>query len=47
MKEMIDKYPDPDTLKDQVIRTQELIFDFTKRISKLRRDLLIFRQDLD
>ncbi|NJO00274.1 MAG: hypothetical protein HC880_00155 [Bacteroidia bacterium] len=46
MKDDLQKYPNPMELRDQVLRTQELIFDFTKRIMKLKKDLNLFKEDL-
>lgn len=46
MKDITNRYPNPEELKTQVLRTQELIFDFTKRISKLRKELNTFQQDI-
>lgn len=37
----------PAQLKSQVNRTQELIFEFTQKISQLRKDLKIFDQSLN
>ncbi len=37
---------DPEKLKLQVGRLQELIFDFTREISKIRKEMDSFQQDL-
>ncbi len=42
-----DLNPNPNQLKDQVIRVQELIFDFTKQMSELKRKLDLFDKNME